>query len=196
MIVRPLGVVEPLPLTVVRTGQTPVRQGEPCGDLWVVESGVFRAAIVDREGRSFVIDLLGPGDAIGQPDGLVSPWTATALRPARVRTVVGSHAAALLSARVERATWVAAELAWFGVADRIERRLLDLARRLGRPVPGGDAIGVRLTQDDIATMVGASRESTNRAIRGLIARGVLDVQSRGRYVVRTQLRLVPDTSSL
>jgi CRP/FNR family cyclic AMP-dependent transcriptional regulator len=194
MVVRPLGVVEPLPLTVVRSGQTPVRQGEPCADLWVVESGVFRATIVDAEGRSFVVDLVGPGEAVGCPEGLASPWTGVALRPARLRAVRGAEAAAVLAARAARTATIAADLAWFDVTERVERRLLDLAKRFGRPVPGGQSLHVRLTQDDIAAMVGASRESANRAIRRLIARGALEVQSRGRYVVRTQLRLMPDAS--
>jgi len=194
MVVRPLGVVEPLPLTVVRSGQAPARQGEPCADLWVVESGAFRATMVDTDGRSFLVDLVGPGEAVGQPDGLASPWTAIALRPARLRSVRGSEAAGVLAARAERAVAVAADLAWFDVTDRIERRMLDLALRFGRPVSGGHAIGVQLTQDDIGAMVGASRESANRAIRRLVARGALDVRSRGRYVVRHQLRLVPDVS--
>ena len=39
-------------------------------------------------------------------------------------------------------------------------------------------------------MVGATRESVNRAVRALVARGSIEVRGRGRYVVRTPLRLV------
>ena len=190
MVVRPLGVLEPLPLVVVRTGHTAVRQGEPCPDLWVVESGVFEARVVDADGRRFLYDLLGPGDVIGQLDECPAPWTATALRPARLRPVRGPDASAALAAQAARGVMLASELAWFGVADRIERRLLDVADRLGRPLHGGVAIGLRLTQDDLASMVGASRESANRAIRSLVERGSVEVHGRGRYVVRSQLRLV------
>lgn len=189
MVVRPLGVVEPLPLVIVRTGQTPVRQDEPCPDQWVVESGVFAISIVDPDGRTMLLDLLGPGDALGVPDGHPVPWTATALRPARLRPVTGTAALAASSARLAS---IVTDLAWFDITDRIERRLLDLARRLGRPAPGGVVIPVRLTQDDLASMVGATRESANRAVRALVARGSIDVAGRGRYIVRTQLRLVDD----
>ena len=97
-----------------------------------------------------------------------------------------------LATTAARLTAIATELAWFDIADRVERRLLDLARRLGRPAPGGTAIPVRLTQDELASMVGATRESVNRAVRALVARGSIDVRGRGRYVVRAQLRLVTD----
>jgi CRP/FNR family transcriptional regulator, cyclic AMP receptor protein len=189
MVVRPMGVVEPLPLVIVRTGQTPVRQGEPCPDLWVVESGVFALSIVDPDGRTMLLDLLGPGDTLGVPGGHPLPWTATALRPARLRPIDSTVA---LAASCARLASIVTDLAWFDITERVERRLLDLAQRLGRPAPGGVVIPIRLTQDELASMVGATRESANRAVRALVARGAIDVVGRGRYIVRTQLRLVDD----
>jgi len=191
MVVRPMGAAQPLPLVVVRAGHTAVRQGEPCPDLWAVESGVFEARVVSLEGRSFLFDLLGPGDTIGALGDAPSPWTATALRPARLLPLRDADAAAAMAAATQRATTIAADLAWFGVTERIERRLIDLARRLGRPVAGGTLITVRLTQDDLASMVGATRETANRALGRLLARGAIERQGRARYVVRSQLRLVP-----
>jgi CRP/FNR family cyclic AMP-dependent transcriptional regulator len=194
MVVRPVGVLEPLPLVVVRTGHAAVRQGEPCADLWVVGSGVFEARIVSRDGRSFLLDLLGPGDAIGAVAEGLAPWTATALRPARLVPVRGSAATEAALASAARAVAIASDIAWFGVPERIERRLLDLADRLGTPVPAGTLIPVRLTQDGLASMVGATRESANRALAKLVARGTVVRQGRARYVVRSQLRLVPDST--
>jgi len=189
MVVRPMGVVEPLPLVIVRAGQTPVRQDEPCADQWRIDAGVFAVSVLDPDGRTMLLDLLGPGDALGLPDRLPAPWTATALRPARLRPALGADGLAATAARL---TAIATDLAWFDIADRVERRLLDLARRLGRPAPGGTAIPVRLTQDELASMVGATRESVNRAVRTLVTRGSIDVRGRGRYIVRAQLRLVTD----
>ena len=192
MVVRPMGAAQPLPLVVVRAGHAAVRQGEPCPDLWAVESGVFEARVVSLEGRSFLFDLLGPGDAIGALGDTPSPWTATALRPARLLPLRDADAAAAMAASTQRATTIAANLAWCGVTERIERRLIDLAQRIGRPVAGGTLIPVRLTQDDLASMVGATRETANRALGRLLARGAIERQGRARYVVRSQLRLVPN----
>jgi CRP-like cAMP-binding protein len=196
MVVRPVGVVEPLPLVVVRTGHTAVRQGEPCPDLWSIESGVFAARMVNAEGRSFLIDLYGPGDPVGGPSERPSSVTATALRPARLRPLRGEAAIESLNEMTARITAFTADLTWFGVAERIERRLADLASRIGRPTTGGTLIPIRLTQEDLASMVGATRETTNRALQTLFARGALERQGRGRYVVRSQLRLVTEAPRL
>jgi len=189
MVVRPMGVVEPLPLVVVRAGQTPVRQDEPCTDQWIIDTGLFAVSVLDADGRTMLLDLLGAGDGLGLPGGLPAAWTATALRPARLRP---THDVEGLAATVARLASIATDLAWFDTTDRVERRLIDLARRLGRPAPGGVLIPVRLTQDELASMVGATRESVNRAVRALVARGSIEVRGRGRYVVRAQLRLVAD----
>lgn len=191
MVVRPVGNLEPLPLTVVRTGSTPISQGEPCAGIWRIETGLLALTLLDEEGRSLLVDVAGPGDPLGAPDGLPAPWTATALRPGRLIGLHGADARAAQAEQTARTAWIAAGFAWFGVVERLERRLGDLAARLGRPVPGGVQIPVRLTQDDLASMVGASRESVNRALARMLRAGAVEVRGRGRYVVPTQLRLVP-----
>jgi CRP/FNR family cyclic AMP-dependent transcriptional regulator len=195
MIVRPLGAVEPLPLTVVRIGQTPLRQGEASAAVWRVDTGLLSLDVVDPDGRSFLVDLIGPGDTLGVAGGLGAPWTATAWRPTRLVELTGDAAAAAITAQTGRVAWIAAGFAWFGVADRIRRRLLDLAERLGHPVPGGVQLPCALTQEELASMVGASRETVNRALMAMIREGVIVVRGRGRYVVATPLRLVGEDSS-
>jgi CRP/FNR family transcriptional regulator len=181
---------EPLPLLIVRTGGTPVLQGEPCAGLWIVESGTLRATVVTADGRELTLDVIGPNEAVGEPDGAPGACTVRALRPTRLRPVTGAAALAIVAARARRASALVGDLAWLDVATRIERRLQDLAARFGRPAHGGTLIPLRLTQDDLASLAGTTRESANRAIRGLVERGRIDVERQGRYVVRSQLRLV------
>jgi len=192
MVVRPLGAVESLPLTIVRIGQTPVRQGVSCAAVWRIEAGLLSLDLVDPDGRTFLVDLVGPGDSLGVPAGTLAPWTATAWRPTRLVELSGADAAAAAAAQTARAAWVAAGFAWFGVGDRVRRRLTDLAERLGRPVPGGIQLPCALTQEELASMVGASRETVNRVLMAMIRDGAVEVRGRGRYVVRTPLRLVSD----
>lgn len=182
MIQRRVGVFEPLPLVILRAGDVPVRQGEPCRGSWRVEAGVLRVTVVDADGRELLLDLGGPGDAIGGAPGVVSPVAVCAVGPARLRPTPSGG-------ELTRLPQLALDLAWRSVAERVERRLADLADRFGRPVPGGVSIGVRLTQDDLAAMVGATREATNRAVRGLVRAGRLEVPGRCRYIVRSPLRL-------
>jgi CRP/FNR family cyclic AMP-dependent transcriptional regulator len=191
MIQRPRGAVEPLPLLVLRPGQTPVQQGEGCAGVWVVETGLLRASVVAPDGRELALDLLLPGDAVGEPAGAPSPCSVRALRPTRLRAASPGAVAGLLSARNARLADLACHLAWLDVADRIERRLDDLAIRAGRPLPdGGTRVSIRLTQDEIASLAGTSRETANRALHRLMRRGAVAAEGRGRYAVRRRLRLI------
>jgi CRP/FNR family cyclic AMP-dependent transcriptional regulator len=190
MIQRPRG-VEPLPLLVLRPGQTPVRQGEGCAGLWVVETGLLRAFVVAPDGRELALDLLLPGDAVGEPAGATSSCSVRALRPTRLRVPRPDAVPALLSARNRRLADLACQLAWVDVADRIERRLGDLATRAGYPRPDGSmALSIRLTQDEIASLAGTSRETANRALHRLMRRGVITAEGRGRYAVHRRLHLI------
>ena len=181
---------QPLPLTIARAGTTLLRQGEPSAVLARVETGLLRASTVSADGRELLLDLIGPREVIGEPHNEWSSMTVRALTPARLRAVPAERAAAMLAVRARRMTTLAAELAWLEVGERVERRLRDLADRLGRPVPGGVAIPFHLTQDDLAAMTGTTRESVNRAVRTLERSGSIAVVRRCRYVVRTQLHVV------
>ena len=181
---------EPLPLVPLRVGQAPVRQGEPCVAVWRVGSGMLTASAVGDDGRELTLDVLGPGDAVGEPCGAVSLITVRAMRPSRLVTASGLDVAGLLAHRARRRELLAFDLAWLGVDERVARRLDDLAGRFGHTVPGGVSIPFRLTQDALASLAGTSRESANRALRRLARSGRVSVTGRGRYVVHRRLRTV------
>jgi CRP-like cAMP-binding protein len=172
-----------LPLTfVIRAGSEPAKQGEPCEGLLVVRSGALLSSCVTDDGRRLG-ELLGPGDAVGGPDGIPSPVSVRALRVCRLRPALPHERPALLHSRTARAIALAHELAWLGVAERVERRLQETAARFGAPVAGGLGLGVRLTQEDVAELAGTTRESANRAISSMVAAGHLRIAGRGRYVL-------------
>ena len=180
---------EPLPLTLaVARGRVVVRQGEACAGLWAVEAGAMFASAVASDGHGLALDVLGPGDAVGEPEGLPSAVTVLALRPCRLRPVRPREAPALLAARAVRAAELACRLAWLRVDERLTSRLDDLADRFGREVPGGIWITLRLSQEELAALAGTTRESVNRALRAMERDGRLAVEGRGRYVVRSSLR--------
>ena len=176
---------EPLPLLIVRAGATPVRQGESCTELWVVEFGTLRAVVVTAEGRELTLDFLGVNDTVGDPSDAPAACSVTAITPSRLRAIAGPAALALVAARARRAEALAGDLAWLDVTARVERRLRDLAARFGRPTGNGTLIPIRLTHEDLASLAATTRESTSRAISRLVERGRLELDSRGRYIVRT-----------
>jgi CRP/FNR family transcriptional regulator, cyclic AMP receptor protein len=176
---------DPLPLMVldVHPGREVVRQGERYPDAWTVRSGALLMEVVDAEGHRLALDLLGPGDLVGGP----TTWTADA----SVRALVTSGLVAAgpmdlrdgLARRAHRAAWMACSVAWDRIADRVAIRLEDLAARFGRPVPGGRCLELPLTQEQLAGLTGATRESVNRALAELAAAGRVE-RARGRYVIR------------
>jgi CRP/FNR family transcriptional regulator, cyclic AMP receptor protein len=175
---------------IVRPGKTLVRQGEAGTGAWRVEHGILRVSLVTPDGRELVLDLLGPGDVTGDPAGSPAVCTVEALRPARLRVADDDQLTVALAHLAGRTAALACDVAWLDVATRIERRLHDLAARFGRPVPGGTLIPITLRQDEIASMAATSRESANRAIGRLVQSGRIGLERRGRYVVRTPIRLV------
>jgi CRP/FNR family cyclic AMP-dependent transcriptional regulator len=182
---------QPLPLVSVRGGHQVVRQGEPCPGPWVVESGALLASAVSPDGRVLALDVLGPGDLVGEADGAPAEAGVRALRLSRLRAVSGTPVTALAALKARRAGALARDLAWLDVSGRIERRLSDLADRFGRPVPGGVLVALPLTQEDLAALAGTSRESANRALHALQRKGRVTVVARGRYLVHRALHVVP-----
>jgi CRP-like cAMP-binding protein len=89
----------------------------------------------------------------------------------------------LLAVRAARAAATALDLAWLDVPTRVGRRLDDLAARFGHETPTGVRITLALSQDDLAALTGTTRESVNRALRGMERARRIMVEGRGRYVL-------------
>jgi CRP/FNR family cyclic AMP-dependent transcriptional regulator len=182
-------------------GRTLLAQGADRQEVFVVKRGLLREAAVSLDGRWFVHGLLGPGDVFGSlTRSGPAPASVRTLRPSEVITIprlmmdelIHHHpdAAWWLLTRIERrllrAQTTTEELAWHEVPGRVRRRLLVLAQQHGRRTSDGIRIDVPLTQEDLAAMVGAARETVNRTIVSLISSGFVRVEHR-RYILRDAL---------
>jgi CRP/FNR family transcriptional regulator, cyclic AMP receptor protein len=182
---------QPLPLTVtLPAGHTVTRQGDPCFRAWIVKSGALMERMVSLDGRVLIPRLPGPGDLIGGTDGGPSPVRVTTIRRTTLRPAVGRDLTEGLAARARQAHAFVAEIAWLDTITTIELRLRQIAERFGRAAPGGTAVGLTLTQEELGAFAGTTRESANRAVGELMRRGTILRLSRGRYLVRAQLRSV------
>jgi CRP-like cAMP-binding protein len=81
-----------------------------------------------------------------------------------------------LSTRLRQANESIKSLVTLDVTSRIAKKLVSLALRQGVETVSGVRINSRLTQGELASLISASRESTNRALRALQRRGLIDVQ--------------------
>ena len=88
----------------------------------------------------------------------------------------------LLSTRLRATTDSIRSLSSLDVTRRIAKKLLRLALRQGIETESGVRISSRLTQGDLASLISASRESTNRSLRALQRKGLIDMQ-KGHIVL-------------
>lgn len=157
-------------------GTTITRQGDRVARPGVVERGLVRLSAVSADGREIVLGLLGPGDAIDECALLDAPSdvTATAIGATAIRRIHVDPAplAIALARRVAATSALLGEAMLHDVRSRLLRRLQDVAagRHAGLRLP--------LTQEELGRMVGASRETVNRALRDLAGRGALDAGVR------------------
>lgn len=191
-----------------RHGEVILGQGQTVGCLRLVVSGAVRLAAVAPSGREVVVGLLGPGDVFGEVallGGGPSPVEARslgeetavlAIPPGLLRDLIRRMPATaeellrLVATRLHDTTAALEEALAYDVPTRISLRLRHLALALGEDAGDGVALPPRLTQEELGRMAGATRESVNRALARLAARGLVHVQDR-RYVVRDPEALVP-----
>jgi CRP/FNR family transcriptional regulator, cyclic AMP receptor protein len=180
-------------------GEVIVRQGDAVSSLFLVTAGAVRLSSVTASGREIVVGLLCRGDLFGESALLddpslvraeaVGPTTVLALPiPSLRATLERTPATAeellrLIAARLHRTSAALEDAMAADLPTRVVGRLRELADDHGVPGPNGVRLRVPLTQDELARMVGASRESVNRTVGELTARGV--VRSGGGRIVIT-----------
>ncbi len=172
-------------------------EGEPCRGLYVVKSGQIRIFKSSVEGREQVLLIAGAGDSFNDVpvfDGGPNPASASALDPAAVylipketllSLVAGCPAALAIirvfAARLRHLTMVVEDLSFRGVVSRLAKMLLDLA-----VVEGGSSPIRRLTQDEMAAMVGSVRDVVGRALRDLEKAGAIKIVGQRILVMDSQ----------
>ncbi|MDQ3094460.1 MAG: Crp/Fnr family transcriptional regulator, partial [Actinomycetota bacterium] len=83
-----------------------------------------------------------------------------------------------LASRLRKANDVVADLVFSDVPGRVAKALLDLASRFGRVADDGVHVHHDLTQEELAQLVGASRETVNKALADFASRGWLRLEAR------------------
>jgi len=167
-------------------------EDDPAAELYVVENGRIAIATRSPDGRESVIALMEPGDLFGEMslfDGEGRSAEARALEPsvvwaipfARLREVLEARPAqlwgvvAILARRVRSVDAALADAVFLDVPGRTAKRLLELAGER-------DEFVLPLTQEELASMVGASRERVNKAIASFVKLGWI-AQSDRRYKI-------------
>jgi CRP-like cAMP-binding protein len=178
--------------------RTPIiLQGDDSDAVMVLLEGRVKITVVTADGREVVLAIDGPGDVLGYFEALdrvVGPRLATntALEPvecqvltgAEFRSFVDGHPAVAVALLrwVIRRLWTSdhrrIEFGSLDVPHRLARYLLELADRPGRPQHGSIDLDIPLTQDELASVISASRDSVVRALTTLRATGLVTTARR------------------
>ena len=176
-------------------GQVLFHEGDAEDRLYVVVSGKIKLGRSGSAGRENLLAVLGPGQMFGELsvfDPGPRSTTATAVTACELRTLeheeltgwlTGRPEVVLgllgqLAARLRRANDVVADLVFSDVPGRVAKALLDLAKRFGDTRDDGVHGHHDLTQEELAQLVGASRETVNKALADFATRGWIRLEPR------------------
>ena len=184
-------------------GATVMVAGDQTDSLYIILSGRLKVMMSDAEGKEVILSILGPGEFFGEM-GLIddSPRSASVvgIEPCELLAIAKRDFNKCLAENFEMAMAVMrglvrrlreadrkiGSLALLDVYGRVARLLLDMSEN----VDGQKMVTKRLPKQDIAKMIGASREMVSRVMKDLQLGGYIEM--RGSSIVLHDSILLPD----
>jgi CRP/FNR family cyclic AMP-dependent transcriptional regulator len=183
-----------LPMTTCQTGGLVTSPDVDDERLYIVKRGRVRLYRLTPDGKQLTLDILDKGRIVGRMSWLAQELTdvyAEAIEDAVICSFtprelqrlidrfpsIGLNIIRYLSDRLAASEREREVMAFRSVEQRLATRLLELADRFGLPEAGGTAIDARLTQQELADMIGTSRETLATTISSLRERKVLQMES-------------------
>jgi len=179
--------------------QTVVWEGEGGGTLFIVLSGYLKATTSGADGSELLLSIMGPGEVFGELsllDGEPRSASVSTLESAELAFIerepfmqmveaspkLAIRLLGVLAQRLRNLSKRCENVACKDVRSRLAEALVFLADRHGTALGQGVQIPVRLSQQDLGSMVGATRESVNKLLRDWSKIGVLSHVS-GRVTI-------------
>ncbi len=175
---------------------------QPGEVTYIILEGTLKVSVLERNGRELILALLGPGEIVGElsmADRAGRSADVTALEPAtlvwmdrhgfdqlrREIPTLTENLLRLMSRRLRLANGQLQAVATLDVHGRVARQLLVLSDTLGEAMPDGAVrIPLRVTQSDLAALVGATRVRVNEVLVGFSKRGFIEVDAKHRITVK------------
>ncbi len=164
-----------------RSGEVIFHRDDPGQVLYVIKEGKVKISLVSPDGQEIVLTVLGKGECFGEfaiLDGLPRSADAITLEKVECYTLqrsdfhnaiaknpkIAIQVLEVLTKRLRTNDQMVEDLIFLDVYGRVAKKLLELAETHGEKIENGTRINVRLTQQELASMVGASRESVNKVM--------------------------------
>src|SRR5437763_1316746 len=179
----------------VPRGHVVFREGDTGDRLFIVIDGKVKISRTAADGRENLLTVLGTGEMFGELS-LFDPGARTAtatavtdstlasldhddLRPLLLaRPAVAVNLLQALAQRLRRTNEAMADLVFSDVPGRVAKALLDLGEKFGDDEADGTRVRHDLTQEELAQLVGASRETVNKALSEFANRGWIRLEGR------------------
>lgn len=189
------------PYRCYQPGEVIYRMDDPADALYFVRSGMVKLSKLFPNGKEAILGVVGQHDTFGElllqgeerratQAEAIERTTLIVLPRSELQSLLRSKPELalkllyLLAARLfEARTW-SAEVSAYSAPERVASLLYRLARAFGRPHPQGVELSLKLNQEDIARMVGATRETVSHSLSKLRRMGAI-VRPRSPLVVRT-----------
>jgi CRP/FNR family cyclic AMP-dependent transcriptional regulator len=181
--------------------------------VYIILDGTVKVHIEQEDGTDVIIAILGPGEIVGEMSALGQPSRSASVvtvedseflwvdradfqRCLLTMPVLTYNLACILSNRLRYANEKIQLLAAQSVESRVARQILSFAEQYGRGQPNGDIeVAIRLTQTDIASLIGASRERINKVMVSYKERGYLSVGRDHRITIHNRKALAKRSGS-
>ena len=181
--------------TTLRRGEVLFNEGDSGDRLYILLTGKVKLGHTSVDGRENLLAVLGPGEVVGEltlfdpgPRSTTATAVATtellALEHNQLMGFIDSHPTLAkdmlraLAVRLRRTNIALADLVFSDVPGRVAKALLDLAERFGAPTEDGIHVPHYLTQEELAQLVGASRETINKSLAEFVSRGWIRLEGR------------------
>ncbi len=176
-------------------GSVIVNHEEPGDALFIISSGKVKVVLYGETGREIILSILRSGAFFGEMSLLdrqprsanvvaVEESQLLGLNRDAFQTHLTAHPSTALailaemSRRLRHADEVIGNLALLDVYARVARTIRDLAQTQGEPADGGLLIRERPTQQEMAGLIGTSRETVSRALNDFTRRGLLEMNGK------------------
>jgi len=184
-------------------GQVVFSEGDSGDRLYVIVDGKIKLGTSSSDGRESLLAILGPGEMFGELS-LFDPGPRTATATALTETTLlglghdalgpwlngrpGVAQALLkaLSQRLRRTNENLSDLVFSDVPGRVAKALLDLNEKFGEKRADGSYVEHDLTQEELAQLVGASRETVNKALADFVQRNWIKLEPRAVLILELE----------
>ncbi len=184
-----------------RRGEVIFHKGDPGATLYIILSGQVKIVLPSEGGEEAVLGVLDEGEFFGELsliDGRPRSATIMATLPTEAMVLHRDEFIAFVEAnprvaidllhtlcqRLRETDEFVEDAVFLDVPGRLAKKLLELAGEYGQTGTGGTMIGLRITQQELATMVGATRESVNKHLRAYRARGIIEIDRQRITVLK------------